>query len=146
MLCQVTRPGLAPMAAASAVELLVNTLHHPDGFRAAADADAASSDDGVEESHSSPLGLVPHQVRGFAGRFQSLVLHGMPFHMCTACCPAIVDRYTAGGATRDSLLRSAFETPLSLEEMSGLTAMKAAAEAATASADSDEAADDDDDW
>lgn len=30
--CTVTRPGLAPMAAALAVELAVNILHHPEGW------------------------------------------------------------------------------------------------------------------
>lgn len=30
-MCTVTRPGIAPIAAASAVELLVSLVQHPDG-------------------------------------------------------------------------------------------------------------------
>lgn len=31
-MCTVTRPGIAPIAAASAVELLVSLVQHPDGL------------------------------------------------------------------------------------------------------------------
>jgi ubiquitin-like modifier-activating enzyme ATG7 len=50
--CTVARPGLAPIAAALAVELAVSVLHHPDGAWATA------------TSQSSALGMVPHQIRG----------------------------------------------------------------------------------
>lgn len=67
--CTVTRPGLAPMAAATAVEMTVGLLHHPLRQRAPADdsaerakvlgatqAAAAAGDGG------QPLGALPHQV------------------------------------------------------------------------------------
>lgn len=69
--CTVTRPGLAPMAAATAVEMTVGLLHHPLRQRAPADdsaerakvlgaaqAAAAAGDGG------QPLGALPHQVCG----------------------------------------------------------------------------------
>ncbi|CAN0444100.1 unnamed protein product, partial [Hapterophycus canaliculatus] len=74
--CTVTRPGLAPMAAAMAVELTVGLLHHPLRHRAPADdsagrakglgaAQAAAS--GGQANH--PLGALPHQVFVFWRRF-----------------------------------------------------------------------------
>ncbi|TRY85120.1 hypothetical protein DNTS_023055 [Danionella cerebrum] len=56
--CTVSRPGLAMIAAALAVELMVSVLQHPQGGYAV----ASSSDDRMNEPPTS-LGLVPHQVR-----------------------------------------------------------------------------------
>lgn len=68
--CTVTRPGLAPIAAATAVEMTVGLLHHPLRQRAPADDSAerakvlgaaqaaAAAGDGRQ-----PLGALPHQVR-----------------------------------------------------------------------------------
>lgn len=77
--CTVTRPGLAPMAAATAVEMTVGLLHHPLRQRApasdsagrakglgaaqAAVAAAAEEEEGQEGQGGSPLGALPHQVR-----------------------------------------------------------------------------------
>lgn len=69
--CTVTRPGLAPMAAATAVEMTVGLLHHPLRQRAPADdsagrarglgaAQAAAAAAGQGGGH--PLGALPHQV------------------------------------------------------------------------------------
>eukprot|EP00897_Mesotaenium_endlicherianum_P002215 jgi/Mesen1/2020/ME000148S01118 len=55
--CTVTRPGLAPMAAALAVELAIGLLHHPLGVSAPADVAAE-----VSSSTEMPLGILPHQV------------------------------------------------------------------------------------
>lgn len=70
--CTVTRPGLAPMAAATAVEMTVGLLHHPLRQRAPAD-DSAGRAKGLgaaqaaaaagQEGH--PLGALPHQVLVF---------------------------------------------------------------------------------
>lgn len=73
--CTVTRPGLAPMAAATAVEMTVGLLHHPLRHRAPADdsagrakglgaaqAAAASAAAGGQDGHA--LGALPHQVGG----------------------------------------------------------------------------------
>uniref|UniRef100_A0A8D2J908 Ubiquitin-like modifier-activating enzyme ATG7 n=1 Tax=Varanus komodoensis TaxID=61221 RepID=A0A8D2J908_VARKO len=55
--CTVSRPGLATIAGALAVELMVSILQHPEGGYAV----ASSSDDRMNEPPTS-LGLVPHQV------------------------------------------------------------------------------------
>ncbi|OXB61248.1 hypothetical protein ASZ78_006383 [Callipepla squamata] len=54
--CTVSRPGLAMIAGALAVELMVSVLQHPEGGYAV----ASSSDDRMNEPPTS-LGLVPHQ-------------------------------------------------------------------------------------
>uniref|UniRef100_A0A8C1YKX7 Ubiquitin-like modifier-activating enzyme ATG7 n=1 Tax=Cyprinus carpio TaxID=7962 RepID=A0A8C1YKX7_CYPCA len=55
--CTVSRPGLAMIAGALAVELMISVLQHPEeGY-----AVASSSDDRMNEPPTS-LGLVPHQV------------------------------------------------------------------------------------
>ncbi|XP_054071989.1 ubiquitin-like modifier-activating enzyme ATG7 isoform X7 [Rissa tridactyla] len=58
--CTVSRPGLAMIAGALAVELMVSVLQHPEGGYAV----ASSSDDRMNEPPTS-LGLVPHQVQDF---------------------------------------------------------------------------------
>uniref|UniRef100_A0A8C0GYQ4 Ubiquitin-like modifier-activating enzyme ATG7 n=1 Tax=Chelonoidis abingdonii TaxID=106734 RepID=A0A8C0GYQ4_CHEAB len=55
--CTVSRPGLAMIAGALAVELMASVLQHPEGGYAV----ASSSDDRMNEPPTS-LGLVPHQV------------------------------------------------------------------------------------
>uniref|UniRef100_A0A3B3YCV7 Ubiquitin-like modifier-activating enzyme ATG7 n=1 Tax=Poecilia mexicana TaxID=48701 RepID=A0A3B3YCV7_9TELE len=55
--CTVSRPGLAMIAGALAVELMVSILQHSEGGYAV----ASSSDDRMNEPPTS-LGLVPHQV------------------------------------------------------------------------------------
>uniref|UniRef100_A0A665UEI7 Ubiquitin-like modifier-activating enzyme ATG7 n=1 Tax=Echeneis naucrates TaxID=173247 RepID=A0A665UEI7_ECHNA len=56
--CTVSRPGLAMIAGALAVEMMVSILQHCEGGYAV----ASSSDDRMNEPPTS-LGLVPHQVR-----------------------------------------------------------------------------------
>uniref|UniRef100_A0A3B4USY6 Ubiquitin-like modifier-activating enzyme ATG7 n=1 Tax=Seriola dumerili TaxID=41447 RepID=A0A3B4USY6_SERDU len=55
--CTVSRPGLAMIAGALAVEMMVSILQHSEGGYAV----ASSSDDRMNEPPTS-LGLVPHQV------------------------------------------------------------------------------------
>uniref|UniRef100_A0A8B9KXU8 Ubiquitin-like modifier-activating enzyme ATG7 n=1 Tax=Astyanax mexicanus TaxID=7994 RepID=A0A8B9KXU8_ASTMX len=56
--CTVSRPGLAMIAGALAVEMMISILQHPEGGYAV----ASSSDDRMNEPPTS-LGLVPHQVK-----------------------------------------------------------------------------------
>ncbi|MEQ2235654.1 Autophagy protein 7 [Ilyodon furcidens] len=61
--CTVSRPGLAMIAGALAVELMVSILQHNEGGYAV----ASSSDDRMNEPPTS-LGLVPHQHRSLDAR------------------------------------------------------------------------------
>ncbi|KAL6012098.1 hypothetical protein ACLOJK_002574 [Asimina triloba] len=68
--CTVTRPGLAPIASALAVELLVGILHHPDGIYAHGEIFNSR----IGTSSDRPLGILPHQIRGFLSQFSQLTL------------------------------------------------------------------------
>uniref|UniRef100_A0A665UFK5 Ubiquitin-like modifier-activating enzyme ATG7 n=1 Tax=Echeneis naucrates TaxID=173247 RepID=A0A665UFK5_ECHNA len=80
--CTVSRPGLAMIAGALAVEMMVSILQHCEGGYAV----ASSSDDRMNEPPTS-LGLVPHQIRGFLSRFDNVLPASLAFDKCTACSP-----------------------------------------------------------
>lgn len=95
-MCTVTRPGIAAIASATAVELMVSTIQHPQGCgaqcgRVLHDADAflyrsaAPSETSSDDSTASPLGIVPHQLRGFLARFETLKITGQAYDKCTGC-------------------------------------------------------------
>ncbi|KAJ1632860.1 hypothetical protein T492DRAFT_627529 [Pavlovales sp. CCMP2436] len=117
--CTVTRPGLSMVASALAVEMLVSVAHHPLGHGAAADLPAGEA--------STPLGLLPHQIRGFLPTFRTELLCGQSFSCCVACSQRAVSHYREGGF--EFLLR-AFREPGFLEEFSGLRQLQEQALAA----------------
>lgn len=111
--CTVTRPGLSGLASAIAVEMLASLLNHPSRVQAPADLSTSSS--------STPLGIVPHQVRGFLGSFSNMILTGAAYDKCTACSDAILLKYAQDGT---GFLLKALSDPAYLELVSGLTDMK----------------------
>lgn len=112
--CTVTRPGLAPIASALAVELLVGILHHPHGIHAKAEF-ANSTDSGSTEQ---PLGILPHQVRGSLSQFSQMTLVGHSSNSCTACCCTVVSEYRERGL---DFVLEAINHPTYLEDLTGLT-------------------------
>lgn len=108
--CTVTRPGVAPIAAAQAVELAVSLLHHPSRIHAPADNKSSPI---VE-----PLGILPHQIRGFAANFSQLLITGAAFSKCTACSLHVVAEYQRSGF---DFLMQVFNHPTYLEDLTGLT-------------------------
>ena len=110
--CTVTRPGLAYTASSIAVELLVSLLQHPDENLAAID------------SHSR-LGRLPQQIRGNMANFENFTLSGTAFENCTCCSNSILEAFKND---EFGLVKIACNFPSKLEEISGLTAMKAATE------------------
>mgnify|MGYP001801400848 CR=1 FL=1 len=76
--CTVTRPGVAPIAAALAVEVMISMVHHKlfrsifdkgMGSKSIPSSPKASSTKTVDENSGntleSPLGPIPHQIRGY---------------------------------------------------------------------------------
>lgn len=109
--CTVTRPGVAPIASALLVELFISILQHPQG--AAAPAPASRS----EEYGNHPLGLLPHQIRGFLSTFDNITVAGRSYKCCSACSDNIIDAYKKEGW--EFIQRALNETGY-VEELSGL--------------------------
>uniref|UniRef100_A0A8C1KVB0 Ubiquitin-like modifier-activating enzyme ATG7 n=1 Tax=Cyprinus carpio TaxID=7962 RepID=A0A8C1KVB0_CYPCA len=121
--CTVSRPGLAMIAGALAVELMISVLQHPEeGY-----AVASSSDDRMNEPPTS-LGLVPHQIRGFLSRFDNVLPASLAFDKCTACSPIVLDNYEREGF---QFLAKVFNSSHSfLEDLTGLTLLHQETQAA----------------
>ncbi|XP_017306286.1 ubiquitin-like modifier-activating enzyme ATG7 [Ictalurus punctatus] len=121
--CTVSRPGLAMIAGALAVELMVSILQHPEGGYAV----ASSSDDRMNEPPTS-LGLVPHQIRGFLSRFDNVLPASLAFDKCTACSQVVLDHYEREGF---QFLSKVFNSSHSfLEDLTGLTLLHQETQAA----------------
>ncbi|KAI7999501.1 Ubiquitin-like modifier-activating enzyme atg7 [Camellia lanceoleosa] len=110
--CTVTWPGLAPIASALAVELLVGILHHPHGAK----AEFANSTH--NESTEQPLGILPHQIRGSLSQFSQMTLIGHSSKTCSACCCTVVSEYWE---RKMDFVLQAINHPTYLEDLTGLT-------------------------
>ena len=135
--CTVTRPGLSMMTSAVVVELMIAILHHADGYRAPGDSQTA-----ITDALPTPLGILPHQIRGFLGHFSEMIVSGAAFERCTACSTPVLDAYKARGI---DFCLDVFNGPASvLEEITGLNELHAAAAAAADAWDED--IEDEDGW
>ncbi len=65
----------------------------------------------------SPLGVVPHSIRGFLHRHQQVLPATEAFYNCTACSPLVLQRYAESGY---AFLLEVFNNPDCLEQVSGL--------------------------
>ena len=81
--------------------------------------------DNVQDSLSSALGVLPHQIRGFLSRFKNLLISGQAYDRCTACSDAILTAYEQDGY---DFLVKVFQDAKHLEDVTGLTKMKEEAE------------------
>ena len=134
--CTVTRPGLAPLASALAVELMVALMHSSSGA-----STAPPSREATDVDEPSPLGVVPHQIRGSVAGFTQTLFDAPCFPRCTACSRTIVSEYRR---SRDDFLMRAFNDPKTLEDLAGLTALLANVDADDAAWIDDDDFDDDD--
>lgn len=86
-----TRPGIAAIASALLVEIFVSLLQHPQGVSAPA-PQSCTDDSGIH-----PLGLVPHQIRGFLSNFQNIIVAGKRYDHCSACSSNVIYQYKSEG-------------------------------------------------
>ncbi|GAA5944118.1 Atg7p [Sporobolomyces koalae] len=122
-MCTVTRPGLAAIASATAVELMVSILQHPLGIHAPSDVPQPSTktkEPGTVSSSSEPksvLGEVPHQIRGFLSGFNNLKITGQAYDRCTGCSESILEAFRQDGF---NLVRQVCQDAKHLERITGL--------------------------
>ncbi len=127
------------MASALLVELLTSLLQHPLRAHAPAPAPPGSQnsiDDNSDDSHA--LGIVPHQIRGFLGRFQNLVIKGQSYPNCSACSAPILSAYRKDGW---EFVKRALDDKEYVAELSGLAEVQRQAEAMSNDVDWEEEAD-----
>lgn len=136
--CTVTRPGLAPIASALAVELLVGILHHPRGIFAEGEVSSSNT----TGSSEFPLGILPHQIRGSLSQFSQMTLVGHSSNSCTACCSTVVSEYRKRGM---EFVLQAINHPTFLEDLTGLTELMKSASSFNLDWDMESEADADDD-
>ncbi|CAI5965096.1 unnamed protein product [Closterium sp. NIES-64] len=118
--------------------VLVGLLHHPLGVAAPAEDTSA---DGVSASASShlcsPLGPLPHQLRGFLSSFPQLPITGFAFHHYAASSPPSPNSPSLDSPSpsappapprerRYAFLMDAFNDPTYLERITGLDKLHAA--------------------
>ncbi|KAF9021697.1 E1-like protein-activating [Hymenopellis radicata] len=126
-MCTVTRPGLASIAASTAVELMMSVVQHPDGLYAPAPKPTSDSHIAEDEAGASVLGLVPHQLRGYLAQFRNMPIVGAAYDKCTGCSETVVKAYEEQGF---SMLNNAFNDPKYLEKLTGLDKLFAEGEEA----------------
>jgi molybdopterin/thiamine biosynthesis adenylyltransferase len=110
--CTVTRPGVAPLASATAVELLMSLLHHPRRFEAPADHDTE-----VTAATASPLGIVPQIIRGFSSHMRTMTSAAECSNYCSACSTAVQKAFIENGK---NFLFNVFSDNTILEKTVGL--------------------------
>jgi len=127
------------MASALLVEMLASVLQHPHGARApapkmASNQSSAGRIDYERDPPDHPLGLVPHQIRGFLATFQNMLISGQSYDCCSACSPKIINEYNRSGW---DFVKKALTVKDYITELSGLAEVQRAAEAAADDVDWD---------
>jgi ubiquitin-like modifier-activating enzyme ATG7 len=93
------------------VELLVSLLQHPLG----AAAGAPQTQTNTQNDH--PLGVIPHQIRGFLSTFENVSVVGRSYKFCSACSRTVIDEYKKKGW---NFVQKALNEVGYVEELSGL--------------------------
>lgn len=94
-------------------------MHHPEKHLAPADEPLEPMAPYRDDAH--PLGILPHQLRGFIGTFAVVQSKGLAFKHCTACSPSVCGQYRSDPF---GTLASACNDARYLERVSGLEAFQ----------------------
>ncbi|GAB7344520.1 hypothetical protein MBLNU457_2348t2 [Dothideomycetes sp. NU457] len=136
--CTVTRPGVAPIASALAVELLVSILQSSLKGRAPAPDVPTRNADGTMTAPVAgpehPLGSIPHQLRGFLSTWSTMTVKGKAYDCCSACSPRILGAYERDGW---GFVKRAISERGYVEEISGLAEVQRRAAEAEEAGDVD---------
>ncbi|KAM0794575.1 autophagy ubiquitin-activating enzyme ApgG [Usnea florida] len=119
--CTVTRPGIAAIASATLVEIFVSLIQHPLG------ASAPAPNNAREDRGDNPLGLVPHQIRGYLSNFQNIMIKGNSYDCCSACSYTITSAFKLEGW---QFVKKALNEKGFVEDLSGLAEVQRSAERA----------------
>ncbi|CAK7567150.1 MAG: Autophagy protein 7 [Sporothrix epigloea] len=127
--CTVTRPGVAAIASALLVELFASIMQHPLRHHAPAPKVTRQANEAPvyeRDPDDHPLGIVPHQIRGFVSSFQNVLIHGKSYPQCSACSRPILDTYRKNGW---GFVKKALGDREYVTELSGLAEIQRQAEA-----------------
>jgi len=129
--CTVTRPGLALIAGSMAAEVMVSLLHHPAGVQAPAPSSKSSNFSPTvshDDAANSPLGAIPHQIRGSLVSYTMMTPTVPAFQHCTGCSKSVVDEYLKDKVGVVQKCCQSTSTSY-LEDIAGLTEFRAEAAA-----------------
>nr|XP_026493535.1 ubiquitin-like modifier-activating enzyme ATG7 [Vanessa tameamea] len=121
--CTVSRAGVAAIAGALAVELLVGTLQHP--LRVKAPAVYNLTDEELDPKLQGVLGPIPHSIRGFLHSHQTVLPTCTKFKQCIACSEVVIGKYKEEGL---DFLMNVFNSGTYLEDVTGLSELQLTAE------------------
>ena len=93
----------------------MSLLQHPLG------ASAPAPTNTTEDRADHPLGLVPHQIRGYLSNFQNILIKGNSYDCCSACSNKITGAFTSDGW---QFVKKALNEKGFVEDLSGLAEVK----------------------
>lgn len=93
----------------------MSLLQHPLG------ASAPAPTSTTEDRGDHPLGLVPHQIRGYLSNFQNIMIKGNSYDCCSACSDKITSAFKSEGW---QFVRKALNEKGFVEDLSGLAEVR----------------------
>ena len=89
----------------------MSLIQHPLG------ASAPAPTNTTEDRGDHPLGLVPHQIRGYLSNFQNILIKGKSYDCCSACSDKITAAFKSDGW---QFVKQALNEKGFVEDLSGL--------------------------